>query len=137
MSFSNKIEYTFRNIEIQAIVKNSEIAHYCIEKGENFMFFNVMKAKDIVDLEDGKFKRETLLEKGESCLSVIAIKKDEIIDTHTSAADAAVYVVNGKIELHFDAEKFTLSEGELLMFKKDKEHKVVALKDSEFLLIKI
>lgn len=101
------------------------------------MFFNVMKAKDIVDLEDGKFKRETLMEKGESCLSVIAIKKDEIIDTHTSAADAAVYVVNGKIELHFDAEKFTLSEGELLMFKKDKEHKVVALKDSEILLIKI
>lgn len=101
------------------------------------MFFNVMKAKDIVDLEDGKFKRETLMEKGESCLSVIAIKKDEIIDTHTSAADAAAYVVNGKIELHFDAEKFTLSEGELLMFKKDKEHKVVALKDSEFLLIKI
>ena len=46
-------------------------------------------------------------------------------------------MLDGEIELHFDAEKFKLDKGEMLMFKKDKEHKVVALKDSEFLLIKI
>lgn len=101
------------------------------------MFYNVLKAKDLVDLEDGKFHREELMKNGESCLSAIAIKKDEIIDTHTSTCDAAVLVVDGEIELHFDAEKFKLDKGELLMFKKDKEHKVVALKDSKFLLIKI
>lgn len=48
-----------------------------------------------------------------------------------------VYLIEGEIELHFDAEKFNLKEKDFLMFKKDKEHKVLAKKDSKFLLIKI
>ncbi len=101
------------------------------------MFFNVLKAKDIVDLKESKFEKETLLVDEESSLNIIALKKDEVIDTHTSARDAAVYVIDGEIELHFDAEKFTVDKGELLMFKKDKEHKVLAKKDSKFFVIKI
>lgn len=101
------------------------------------MFYNVLKAKDIVDLRDGKFDRKTLLENGGSSLNIIAIKKDEIIDTHTSTCDAAVFVIDGEVELHFDAQKFTLDKGEMLLFKKDAQHKVVALKDSKFLLIKV
>ena len=77
------------------------------------------------------------MEENNSSLSAIAIKKDEIIDTHTSTCDAAVYVIDGEIELHFDAEKFTVEKGEILMFKKDEQHKVLAKKDSKFLLIKI
>lgn len=101
------------------------------------MFFNVLKAKDIVDLKESKIEKETLLVDEESSLNIIALKKDEVIDTHTSARDAAVYVIDGEIELHFDAEKFTIDKGELLMFKKDKEHKVLAKKDSKFFVIKI
>jgi len=101
------------------------------------MFYDILKAKDLIDLEGGKFERKTLMENGNSSLNIVAIKKDEIIDTHTSIEDAAVYVLEGEIELHFDAEKFRLQKGEILMFKKDKEHKVLALKDSKFLLVKI
>ena len=101
------------------------------------MFYDVIKAKDIINLDGSKFERKTLMENGDSSLNMIAIKKDEIIDTHTSIADAAIYVVDGEVELHFDAEKFKIDKGEMLMFKKDKEHKVLALKDSKFLLIKI
>ena len=101
------------------------------------MFYDVVKAKDIINLNGSKFERKTLMENGDSSLNIIAIKKDEIIDTHTSIADAAIYVVDGEVELHFDAEKFKIDKGEMLMFKKDKEHKVLALKDSKFLLIKI
>ena len=101
------------------------------------MFYNILKAKDIVNLDGGKFERKVLLEKEDSCLSVVALKKEEIIDTHTSKADAAVFVLDGEIEIHFDAEKFKIDKGEILMFKKDTEHKVLALKDSKFLLIKI
>ncbi len=101
------------------------------------MFYNVLKAKKLVDLEEEKFQRKVLMEDNDNSLSIIAIKKNEIIDTHTSICDAAVYVLEGKIELHFDAEKFKVEKGEILMFKKDKEHTVVALDDSKFLLIKI
>ena len=101
------------------------------------MFYNVLKAKDIIDIDHEKFEYKRLLEKDNSSLTIIGLKKDEIIDTHTSESDAAVYVIDGEIELHFDAEKFKLDKGEILMFKKDKEHKVLALKDSKFFLIKI
>lgn len=101
------------------------------------MFFNVLKAKDIVNLDDEKFRKETLMENNNCSLNVIALKKDEIIDTHTSMEDAAVYVLDGELELHFDAEKFTVDKGEILLFKKDTQHKVLAKKDSKFFLTKI
>ena len=101
------------------------------------MFYNVLNAKDIIEIEDKKFDKKVLLENNSSSLNIVAIKKDEIIDTHTSILDSAVYVLEGKIELHFDAQKFTLNENEILMFKKDIEHKVLALKDSKFFIIKI
>ena len=101
------------------------------------MFYYVFKAKDIINLDGGKFERKMLMEKGDSSLSIIALKKEEIIDTHTSVSDTALYLIEGEVELHFDAEKFKVDKGEMLMFKKDKEHKVLALKDSKFFLIKI
>ncbi len=101
------------------------------------MYYNVLEAKKIVNLDEEKFAREVLMEDNNSSLSIIAIRKDEIIDTHTSICDAAVFVLEGELELHFDAEKFKVEKGEILLFKRDKEHKVVALKDSKFFLIKI
>ncbi len=101
------------------------------------MFYNVLKAKDLVDLEDQKFNRQVLMESESGELSAIALKKEEIIDTHTSTCDAAVLVLEGEIEIHFDAEKFTVEKGEILMFKRDTQHNVFAKKDSKFLLIKI
>lgn len=100
------------------------------------MFYNVLKVKEL-GKTDKQFEKETLMEHDDSSLSIVSLKKDEIIDTHTSKCDAAVIVVDGEIELHFDAEKFKVEKGEILMFKKDEQHKVVALKDSRFLLIKI
>ena len=100
------------------------------------MFYNVSKVKEL-GTTDKKFEKETLMEHNDSSLSIVSLKKEEIIDTHTSLCDAAVIVVDGEIELHFDAEKFKVEKGEMLMFKKDTEHKVLALKDSRFLLIKI
>ncbi len=101
------------------------------------MFYNVLNASDIVQLDGAKFQRKTLLENNGCSLNVVVLKKDEIIDTHTSASDAAVYVIDGEIEMHFDAQKFLLDENDILMFKKDEQHKVLALKDSKFFLIKI
>ena len=101
------------------------------------MFYNALKLDDVVKLGEDKFKRVSLLEKSDSSLSIVALKKGEIIDTHTSVSNAAVYVLDGEIELHFSAQKFLLNEGDILMFKKDDEHKVLALKDSKFILIKI
>ena len=88
------------------------------------MFFNVLKAKDLVDLDEKKFDKNVLMTKDDSLLAIIALKKEEIIDTHTSVCDSAVYVIDGKIELHFDAEKFEVDKGEILMFKRIRNTKL-------------
>lgn len=101
------------------------------------MFYNVLKVKDLVDLNGEKFERKVLLENEGRSLTLVALKKDEIIDTHSSLSDAAIYMLEGEVEMHFSAEKFKVDKGEILMFKRDNEHKVLALKDSKFMLIKI
>ncbi len=101
------------------------------------MFYNVLKVKDLVDLDGEMFDKNVLMESEHGALTAIALKKNEIMDTHTSTCDSAVLVIDGEIEMHFDAQQFTVDKGEILMFKKDEQHKVLAKKDSKFLLIKI
>lgn len=101
------------------------------------MFYNVFDVEKAIDLDGQKFNKKSLMENGESSLTLVAIAKDEIIDTHTSKENAAVYVVDGKIELHFDAQQFVVEKGEMLMFKKDVQHKVLGIKESKFILIKV
>ena len=101
------------------------------------MFFNVMKAKHIVDLKDVEFEKQILLSNNDSSLNIIALKKNEIINTHTSLCDAAVYVIEGEIEIQFASQNFKIDKGEILLFTKDTEHSVIAHKDSKFFVIKI
>lgn len=101
------------------------------------MFYNVLKLNDLVDNKENSFERKVLMEHGDSSLNVIALKKDELIDTHISVCDACAVVFEGEAEFHFDAEKFIVKKGELIMFKKEHEHSVLALKDTKFLLAKI
>ena len=101
------------------------------------MFYNVLELDDLVDNREHMLDKNVLLERGESSLSAIALKKHEVLDSHISVCDACVIVYEGEAEFHFNAEKFTVKKGEMIMFEKEKEHKVLALKDTKFLLIKI
>ena len=101
------------------------------------MYYIDLVLKDLVDNKDELFEKQVLLERGESSVTVVAMKKHEVLDTHTSVCDACAIVFEGEVEFHFEAEKFTLKKGELIMFKKEHEHKVLAIKDTKYLLIKI
>ena len=101
------------------------------------MFYNVLELKDLVDNRENLLDRNVLLERGESSFSAIALKKHEVLDNHVSVCDACAIVYDGEAEFHFNAEKFIVKKGELIMFEKEKEYKVLALKDTKFLLIKI
>ena len=64
------------------------------------MFYNVMKAKDIIDVENDKFIRKPLMENNESSFNIVTIKKGAIIDTHTSKADGRSGVADDYIFCH-------------------------------------
>lgn len=102
------------------------------------MFYNVLKLKDLVALDKEELMdKNILLENESSILAAMALKEGQILDWHESDKDACAYVYDGKAEFHFSAEKFEIKEGELLMFKKGDSHKVLALKDTKFLLIRL
>lgn len=101
------------------------------------MFYNVLKLDELPENQGSRFQRQTLMEKGNSRLEVVFLKKGEIIDNHISVCDACAIVYEGEAEFHFDSEKFTLKKGELIMFKKEHEHKVLANKDTKFVLVNI
>ena len=101
------------------------------------MFHNPFSVEKNIHLYGKKFNKRIMMENGESSLTLVAIEKEGLIDTHTWKEDAAVYVLDGEIELHFDAQKFTVKKGEMLIFKKDTQHKVLGIKNSKFILIKI
>ena len=101
------------------------------------MFYNVLELDELVDNKENIFDKNVLLERNESSLSAIALKKHEVLDNHVSVCDACALVYEGEAEFHFNAEKFTVKKGQLIMFEKEKEHKVLALKDTKFLLVKI
>ena len=101
------------------------------------MFYNVLELDELVDNKENLFDKNVLLERNESSLSAIALKKHEVLDNHVSVCDACALVYEGEAEFHFNAEKFTVKKGQIIMFEKEKEHKVLALKDTKFLLVKI
>ena len=101
------------------------------------MFYNILDLEDLVDNKENIFDKRLLLERGESSLSVIGLKKHEVLENHVSVCDAAALVFEGEAEFHFNAEKFVVKKGQIIMFEKEKEHNVLALKDTKFLLIKI
>ena len=51
------------------------------------------------------FDKNVLLERGESSLSAIALKKHEVLENHVSVCDACALVFDGEAEFHFNAEK--------------------------------
>lgn len=101
------------------------------------MYYNVLKLEDLVDNKENLLDKNILLERGESSLCAVALKKHEVLDNHVSVCNACALVFDGEAEFHFNAEKYVVKKGELIMFEKEKEHKVLALKDTKILLIKI
>ena len=101
------------------------------------MYYNVLRLKDLLEGKGEKFEKRVLMESETGSISMMYLDKEEILDNHVSDRDGLIYVYEGEAEIHFKAEKFTLKKGELIMFKKNDEHKILALKDSKFLLIKV
>lgn len=101
------------------------------------MYYNVLELKDLLEGKGEKFEKRVLMESETGSICTMYLDKEEILDSHVSDRDGLIYVYEGEAEIHFEAEKFILKKGELIMFKKNDEHKVLALKDTKILLVKI
>ena len=66
----------------------------------------------------------------------ITIEKGAVFPEHTSPRDAFLLVLKGSIDFHIQGSKYSLNQLEDFSFPGDLPHRVEALEDSRFLIIR-
>ena len=67
---------------------------------------------------------------------LISLQQGQRLDTHTSATDAFVYVLEGNANFNLEGQAFFLTPGDGLSFKAKQEHSINALTDFKMLLVR-
>lgn len=66
----------------------------------------------------------------------INLEKDAVFPEHASPTDATLLVLEGTILFHITDHKYQLSSHQLFKFPKNIPHRVLALEDSKFLILR-
>ncbi len=122
------------------------------------MMYKVLETDDLLDIKEADRQIVDLMENNGAHLKLVYLKKHQEIEPHMSHADACIFVTEGEIEVKFNDEdnctcqacgcqvpeddkeegrKYKIKKGQLFFFEKNVMHTLKALKDSNFLLIKI
>ena len=124
------------------------------------MFYKKLEANDLLKEKEKEHANEKqvidLLQKENSHLKLVSLKKEDGFDSHISHTDVFIYVLDGELEIIFPkenscnicgcdlpdedddaAKKYKINKNQMFMFEKDVNHSVKALKDSKFLLVKM
>lgn len=91
---------------------------------------------NIITLEFQGLKVEKLASKNGCETMLIALEKGHIFPEHTSPRDALLIVLEGEIELEINSNVFNLKKHESFNFPADIVHKVFAIANSKFLIIR-
>lgn len=90
-----------------------------------------IRSQTIKGLQIQKLERN----EGPEILS-ITLEKGTVFPEHTSPKDAFLIVLQGAVEFLIDGKSYTLNKFEDMAFPKEVAHRVHALEDSRFLIIR-
>jgi len=77
------------------------------------------------------------LESNDTCDTfLITLEKGSTFPDHTSPRDALLVVLEGIILFTISSENYTLQKNQSINFSAGEKHKVVAIKNAEFLIIR-
>ena len=83
-----------------------------------------------------KLKSQQVYKNNSFHVTVVRIKKDEVLKPHHAITDAFLAIVEGSIIFTLHDTGTTLKKGDMVSFKAFETHSVKALEDTTFLLIK-
>ena len=66
----------------------------------------------------------------------ITLEKEALFPDHTSPRDAELIVLEGSIEFHINGDTYNLTQQQHFNFPKGTKHRVQALENSKFLIIR-
>ena len=126
------------------------------------MYYKKLEANELLKEKEKEHNYEKqvidLLEKENSHLKLVSLKKEDGFESHVSHTDVFIYVLDGELEIIFPkdsscgcglcgcdlpdeddntAKKYKISKNQMFMFEKEVNHSVKALKDTKFLLVKM
>ena len=100
-------------------------------------YYTVEKIEKLIEYDEQKLNQKILFENKNDKAILFALKKNQILKTHTSPVDAFIIVIEGEILFNIKEVNHTISKGESLFFKKEEKHTVLAQSDSKFIVIRI
>lgn len=77
----------------------------------------------------------TLAQENGTSLTLFAFSTDEGLSTHTTPADALVYVLDGEARVEIDGDNSVVKAGETIVMPANVHHAVVPEQDFKMLLI--
>ena len=122
------------------------------------MYYKKLEADEILNKKDNEKQVVDLIERENSHLKLVYMKKEDGFEAHMSHTDVFVYIIDGELEIIFpkentcgcgicgcdlpdedddEAKKYKIKKNQMFMFEKEVTHSVKALKDTKFLLVKM
>ncbi len=96
-----------------------------------------MKIEDVTSLLPFEgLKTKKILSNERFDMILISLEKDAILKEHVSNTEAAILVVEGKIEFTILGKTHILKQNDLFSFTKNVKHELKGLENSKVLLVK-
>lgn len=94
----------------------------------------------MINYDDNNVQSRILAKNDNNLALLVAIKKNQMMEEHTSPVDAFLYVIEGEVEFSVYGEKtesFQIEKGEIFYFEREERHTVLGKKDSKILVIRM
>ncbi len=96
---------------------------------------------DIAQFKEDSINADVILKNNDSLALLVSIKENQIMPEHNSPVNAFIYVIKGSVNFIINTfesnETFKVQKGEIFMFNKEENHKLIGLEDSIILVIRI
>lgn len=103
---------------------------------QNFMK-QVINLKNSIEFQDNSIVSKTVINKGNTSVTLFAFDAGQSIAAHTAPVDALVQVVEGEVEIIISGKKFDLKEGEFIIMPEGEPHSLTAKTKFKMALFKL
>lgn len=105
------------------------VANYCLGKKINL--------KGSVEYSEGSVVSKTLIDKDAGTLTLFSFDAGQGLSTHSAPYDAAVEVLDGRVEITIGDDVHELTKGDFIVMPADVPHGLKAIEKFKMLLIMI
>ncbi len=103
----------------------------------NELISNVNKIAEIINYQEGSVVSKEIIKKEAGTITVFAFDKEQGLSKHSAPFDAMVQVLDGKVEITIDEEKYILKKGDMIIMPANIPHALLAIEKFKMVLTMI